>query len=67
MREFTCALCGHVYIANESRDAEMRDEFVSRYGHKPEETVDDKILSLCDSCNDEYELRCMEVEDEQRC
>jgi hypothetical protein len=36
-------------------DAEMRDEFVSRYGHKPEETVDDEILSLCDSCNDEYE------------
>lgn len=54
-RQFTCAVCGNTYYSKPERDAECREEFVSRYGHLPEETEDDELVSLCDWCNEEYD------------
>lgn len=52
---FTCAVCGESFYSIPSCDEECRDEFIPRYGHAPEETDDDELVSLCDECNAEYE------------
>lgn len=56
-RSFVCAVCQHEYYADAAKDAECEAEFISRYGHKPEATVDDELVSLCDWCNEEFERR----------
>jgi len=56
-RTFVCAVCWEECYADASRDNECRQEFIERYGHTPEETVNDELVSVCDSCNDEYERR----------
>jgi len=50
-RTFICCGCWQEYYADVSRDNECRQEFIDRYGHTPEETKDDEIVSLCDYCN----------------
>lgn len=57
---FTCYLCGETFYSRPEDDESCRQEFIERYGHTPEETTDDDLVSLCDSCNEEYEKRAAE-------
>jgi hypothetical protein len=53
-RVFTCAICHNIYQAREADDDACRQEFIDRYGHAPEDTTDDELVSICDACNDEF-------------
>ena len=54
---FVCAVCGGAYYSRPEADEECREEFISRYGHAPEETTDDELVSICDYCNEEFNRR----------
>ena len=54
---FICGICGGHYYSDPLLDGACREEFISRYGHAPENTIDDELVSLCDVCNEEYERR----------
>lgn len=54
---FTCEIYNGQYYSNLASDEECLAEFVSRYGHTPEETTDDELVSLCDTCNEEYKRK----------
>jgi hypothetical protein len=56
-RIFQCAVCAKMFIADAARDQECENEFVRRYGHRPEDTTDDEVVSVCDGCNAEFDRR----------
>jgi hypothetical protein len=45
---FTCFICKNKFYS--VKDEECLEEFVKRYGHLPEETTDDELVSICDNC-----------------
>ena len=51
-RVFTCAVCGNFFRSLQASDESCREEFIARYGHTPEETVGDELVSVCDTCNE---------------